>query len=82
LAEKGPGLEVHSVQFEILSPSRLAVRLCHAVSMKNKNKRELEKHWATEAAKKRKAATKRSTTHPEDVNQAAARMVREATHTK
>jgi hypothetical protein len=29
--------------------------------MKNKNKRELEKHWATEAAKKGKAAQKRGT---------------------
>jgi len=50
--------------------------------MKNKNKRELEKHWATEAAKKRKGAQKRETTHREDLNQAAARMVREATDTK
>ena len=66
----------------ILSPSRLAVRLCHAVSMKNKNKRELEKHWATEAAKRRKAAQKRETTHREDVNQAAAGIVKEATDTK
>lgn len=69
-------------QFEILNPSRLAVRLCHAVSMKNKNKRELEKHWATEAAKKRKAAKKRGTTHREEVNQATAQVVREATDTK
>lgn len=46
--------------------------------MKNKNKRELEKHWATEAAKKRKAA-KKKTVRREDVNQAAARTVREAT---
>jgi hypothetical protein len=46
--------------------------------MKNKNKRELEKHWATQAAKKRKAA-KKKTTRREDVNQAAARIVREAT---
>jgi hypothetical protein len=50
--------------------------------MKNKNKRELEKHWATEAAKKRKAAQKRETTHREDANQAAARIVREGTDTK
>jgi hypothetical protein len=42
--------------------------------MKNKNKRELERHWATEAAKKRKAAKKRGTTHRDDENQAAARM--------
>jgi hypothetical protein len=28
--------------------------------MKNKNKRELEKRWATEAAKKRKAAKKKA----------------------
>jgi hypothetical protein len=40
--------------------------------MKNKNKRELEKRWATEAAKKRKAA-KKSTTRRGDVNRAAAR---------
>lgn len=45
--------------------------------MKNKNKRELEKRWKTEAAKKRKAAEKK-TTRPEDVNEAAARIVREA----
>jgi hypothetical protein len=49
--------------------------------MKNKNKRELEKHWATEAAKKRKAAPKRGTTHRAAVNQAVARMIREATDT-
>jgi hypothetical protein len=46
--------------------------------MKNKNKRELEKRWATEAAKKRKAA-KKKTARREDVNQAAARTVKEAT---
>jgi hypothetical protein len=46
--------------------------------MKNKNRRELEKRWKTEAAKKRKAA-KKKTTRREDVNQAAARIVREAT---
>jgi len=50
--------------------------------MKNKNKRELEKHWATEAAKKRKAAQKRGTTHRAAVNQAAPRVVGEATDTK
>ena len=33
-------------------------RLLYAVPMKNKNKRELEKRWATEAAKKRKAEKK------------------------
>ena len=62
----------------ILAPSPLAARLCHAAFMKNKNKRELEKRWATEAAKKRKA-TKKKTTRREDVDQAAARIVREAT---
>jgi hypothetical protein len=46
--------------------------------MKNKNKRELEKRWAQQAAKKRKAA-KKKTTRREDVNQAAARIVRQAT---
>jgi hypothetical protein len=50
--------------------------------MKNKNKRELEKHWATEAAKKRKAAQKKGTTHQAAANQPAARMVREARDTK
>lgn len=49
--------------------------------MKNKNKRELEKRWKTEAAKKRKAA-KKKTTRPEDVNQAAARIVSEAADAK
>lgn len=29
--------------------------------MKNKNKRELEKRWASEAAKQRKAAKKKTT---------------------
>jgi hypothetical protein len=47
--------------------------------MKNKNKRELEKLWKTEAAKKRKAE-KKKTARREDMNQAAAaRTVREAT---
>lgn len=49
--------------------------------MKNKNKRELEKRWATEAAKKRKT-TKKKTTRREDVNQAAARIVNEAAEQK
>lgn len=61
-----------------LNPSRLALQLCNPVPMKNKNKRELEKRWKTEAAKKRKAAEKK-TTRREDVNQAAAGTVREAT---
>ena len=39
--------------------------------MKNKNKRELEKRWAEEAAKKRKAAEKK-TPRKEDVKPAAA----------
>lgn len=39
--------------------------------MKNKNKRELEKRWKTEAAKKRKAEQKK-TARPQDVNQSAA----------
>ena len=47
--------------------------------MKNKNKRELEKRWATEAAKKRKAAKNKAAKPREDVNQAATRIVREAT---
>jgi hypothetical protein len=31
----------------------------HSVSMKNKNRRELEKYWAEQAAKKAKAAKKK-----------------------
>jgi hypothetical protein len=46
--------------------------------MKNKNKRELEKRWKTEADKKRKAA-KKKTTRREAVNEAAAPIVRQAT---
>jgi hypothetical protein len=30
-------------------------RMCHAVCMKTRNQRELEKHWAKEAAKKAKS---------------------------
>jgi len=41
--------------------------------MKNKNKRELEKRWATEAAKKRKAEKK--TARPDQVTQASAQTV-------
>ncbi|HWX56229.1 MAG TPA: hypothetical protein VN176_16690 [Verrucomicrobiae bacterium] len=49
--------------------------------MKNKNQRELEKRWATEAAKKRKAAetARKSPTRPEDANQPAAAAVPKAT---
>ena len=43
-----------------LALSLLMARLCNRVSMKNKNMRELEKRWATEAAKKRKQAGKNS----------------------
>jgi len=32
--------------------------MCHSVSMKNKNQRELEKYWADQAAKKAKLAKK------------------------
>jgi len=46
--------------------------------MKNKSKRELEKHWKTEAAKKRKAAQKKMPRR-QDANQADARIVKEAT---
>lgn len=45
--------------------------------MKNKNKRELEKRWKTEAAKKRKSEKKKGT-RQEEVNQPAAQIVREA----
>jgi hypothetical protein len=49
--------------------------------MKNKNQRELEKRWATEAAKKRKAAetARKNPTRPEDANQSAAAVVPKAT---
>lgn len=59
----------------------LGAELCNAVSMKNKNQRELEKRWATEAAKKRKAAetARKSPTRPEDANQPAAAAVPKAT---
>jgi len=36
-------------------------RIWHSVSMKNKNRRELEKYWAEQAAKKAKAAKKKET---------------------
>ena len=43
--------------------------------MKNKNMRELEKRWATEAAKKRKQAgkkaEKKTSDKPEEVKEAA-----------
>jgi hypothetical protein len=48
--------------------------------MKNKNKRELEKHWAKEAVKKTKPATKKRkiTRQREDLNQVAGRIARES----
>ena len=48
--------------------------------MKNKNKRELEKHWAKEADKKVKPAKKkkRSTRQHENLNQVAGRIARES----
>lgn len=55
----------------------LACGLCNPVPMKNKNKRELEKRWKTEAAKKRKSEKKKGT-RQEEVNQPAAQIVREA----
>lgn len=45
--------------------------------MKNKNQRELEKHWAQEAAKKAKPGKKRLLAR-EDRNQAAIKKVQEA----
>ena len=56
----------------------LAISLCNPSGMKNKNQRDLEKHWAKEAAKKskKKPAPK---TKREGVNQAAARVLREGT---
>jgi hypothetical protein len=44
--------------------------------MKNKNKRELEKYWAKEAAKKAKVA-KKKTSAAEKVNQAEAQADKE-----
>jgi hypothetical protein len=44
--------------------------------MKTKNKRELEKYWAKEAAKKAKP---KKTVRREDANQAAAQTVKDAT---
>jgi hypothetical protein len=48
--------------------------------MKNKNKRELEKHWAQEAVKKAKPAKKKkkSTRQHENLNQVAGRIARES----
>jgi hypothetical protein len=51
--------------------------MCHAVSMKTRNQRELEKHWAKEAAKKIKLAKKAA--RPGEVpKQAAAGTAKEA----
>ncbi len=48
--------------------------------MKNKNKRELEKHWAKESVKKSKPAAKKRKVagRHEDLNQVAGRIAREA----
>ncbi len=50
--------------------------------MKNKNKRELEKHWAKEGVKKSKPATntkkRKVAGQHEDLNQVAGRIAREA----
>jgi hypothetical protein len=45
--------------------------------MKNKNQRELEKHWAQEASKKAKPLKKRSLSR-EDRNQAAIKKAQES----
>jgi hypothetical protein len=47
--------------------------------MKNQNKRDLEKHWAKEAAKKTAKKQPSPKAKREDVNQTAARIVRQAT---
>ena len=48
--------------------------------MKTKNKRELEKHWAKQAVKKAKPATKKkkSARQHENLNQVAGRIARES----
>jgi hypothetical protein len=59
------------------------LRLWQAVGMKNKNKRELEKHWAEQAKKSAKKPAEKKRTRPgEDFSQAAARIVKEATDNK
>ncbi len=49
--------------------------------MKNRNQRELEKHWAKEAAKKAKPAKKKAFSR-EDRNQAAIKRVQQADGTQ
>ena len=49
---------------ELEAASPLATDLCNAVSMKNKNKRELEKHWAKQALEKEKAKPPKKTIRP------------------
>jgi hypothetical protein len=56
-------------------PSIYSARLCHPVAMKTRNQREMEKHWAKEAAKKPKVAKKAG--RREDRNEAAARIARQ-----
>ena len=58
-------------------PLALVIGLCNPSGMKNKNQRDLERHWAKEAAKKlkKKPASKAK---PEDVNQTAAGIASEA----
>ncbi len=48
--------------------------------MKNKNKRELENHWAKQANKKAKPATKKRKTarQHENLNEVAGRIARES----
>jgi hypothetical protein len=57
----------------------LAIGLCNPSGMKNQNKRDLEKHWAKEAAKKTAKKQPSPKAKREDVNQTAARIVRQAT---
>jgi hypothetical protein len=56
--------------------------LCHAVQMKTKNKKELEKYWAEKAKKASKPTNQKppqKKTTSENANQAAAEIVKEAT---
>lgn len=58
-----------------------AAQVWHPVFMKNKSHRELEKHWAQEAAKKAKPAKKKTLTR-KDRNQAAIKKAQQAGSTQ
>jgi hypothetical protein len=62
-----------------LRPLAFGKRLCNPVVMKNKNKRELEKHWAKNAVNKAKPATKKKkSVRHENLNEVAGRIARES----